>query len=71
MREGIDDFYVDIIKPEFFYRCLNEFLLEDSGSRYEDSFRWDNPNDLENRRILGYTQTATTITIKSVANDGP
>jgi hypothetical protein len=71
LREGIDDFYVDIVRPDYFYSCLNEFLEEDSGSRYEDSLRWDNVTDIANRRILGYTQTATTITIKSVANDGP
>ena len=71
LREGIDNEYVDIVKPEVFYPCLTEFLEEDSGSRYEDSIRFDDKADIVNRRIVGYTLTATTITIESISNDGP
>lgn len=78
MRGGFDDTYTDYVRPDVFYPCLEEFINDDLGSRFEKSLKFvqpeseiETPSEIANRRLFGYKMTATTIAIENISQQGP
>jgi len=73
LKDGFDQEtqVIDHIKPEAYYNCLFAYLESETGERYEKSIRFTETENPQDRKIIGYKMTASTIKITSTAGQGP
>lgn len=69
--EGLPFDAKDYVKPQNFYPCLREFLVDNKGKNYVKNIRFSNETNPMRQKIVGYKQTMNTNQIKSVATEGP